>query len=269
MLDLSNNNIILGDNIKILPEIPPKSISLIYIDPPFNTGRTQKRKRTDKGKILEESSEISYQDTFIDYENFLMDRIKLAIPSLKDNGSLFVHLDYNEVHYIKVALDKLLGRDHFMNEIIYSWDYGARNKKKWSCKHNTILWYAINPKDYIFNFEEIDRIPYKAPGLIRNTAKDAEEKIKRGKTPTTVWELGIVHTMSKESQKYPTQKPLNLLNRIIKVHSNPDDVILDFFAGSGSTIVSAAMLGRKYLGIDISSSAIEVIKKRILELDIP
>jgi site-specific DNA-methyltransferase (adenine-specific) len=268
MLNLSDNNIILGDNLEILPKIPPKSVSLIYIDPPFNTGRTQKRKRTDKGKILEQSSERSYKDKFEDYEEFLMERIKLAIPSLKDNGSLFVHLDYNEVHYIKVAIDKLLGRDHFMNEIIYSWDYGARNKNKWSCKHNTILWYVMDPKDYIFNFEDMDRIPYKAPELIRNTAKNAEEKIKRGKTPTTVWELGIVHTMSKESEKYPTQKPLSLLNRIIKVHSNLDDVILDFFAGSGTTVVSAALLGRKYLGIDINPSAIDVINKRISALDI-
>lgn len=229
--EIKENTVNCGDCMELLQKVKDSTISLIYIDPPFNTGKIQKRTRTKNGKILEDKSNLSYNDKIENYEDFLMQRIKLALPKLKDNGSIFVHLNQKEVHYIKVALDNLLGRDHFMNEIIYSWDYGARNKKKWSNKHDNILWYVKDPKNYIFNFDKMDRIPYKSPDLIRNTAKNAEEKIAKGKTVTDCWEIGIVHTMSKENHKYPTQKPLKLLERIIKVHTNPGDFVMDFFAG--------------------------------------
>jgi len=257
------NSVFLGDCKEILPNICKKTLSMIYIDPPFNTGKIQKRDRQKKGKKIETSSLLSYEDKFNNFEEFLLERIKLSIPLLKDNGSLFVHLNEKEVHYIKVALDKILGRDNFMNEIIYTWDYGGKSKKKWSCKHDNILWYVMNPKDYIFNFDEIDRIPYKAPGLVKSTSKNFEEKIKNGKIVNSVWDLGIVHTMSKENVRYPTQKPIKLLERLLKVHTNPGDIVMDFFAGSGTLGVAAKNNNRKYILIDQSKEAISVMKSRL------
>jgi len=255
------NKVFFGDNLSILENIPANSISLIYIDPPFNLGRKQQRQRSIKGEKLDESKYF-YNDDFEDFEDFLMKRIERALPLLKPNGSLFIHLNYKEVHYIKVAVDTLMGRDKFMNEIIYTWDYGAKSKKKWSTKHDTILWYAQNPHNYIFNYDAIDRIPYKAPELVMRTSKNAEEKIKNGKLPNTVWDLGIVHTLSKENTKYPTQKPLKLLERIIKVHSNEGDTVMDFFAGSGSFGEAAIRNKRNFILIDSNQDAIQVMKKR-------
>ena len=239
------NRIIYGDNLKILSTLPSKTYSLIYIDPPFNTGRDQIRGST------------SYQDSFADYETWLMARIQQALHCLTHNGSIMVHLDHHEVHYIKVALDKMFGRDHFMNEIIWAYDYGGRSKNRWSCKHDTILWYVVNPKGYIFNYDEIDRIPYLAPSLV------GADKAARGKTPTDVHWHTIVPTMGREKTGWPTQKPLGLLNRFIKVHSNPNDMVLDFFAGSGTTGEAAAMNGRGFTLIDNSPEAISVMKHRL------
>jgi site-specific DNA-methyltransferase (adenine-specific) len=259
-----NNLLVYGDCLKYLKE-DNNEYQLIYIDPPFNLGHKQKRKRSLKGVVDDSLSELSYNDTFDDFEKFLLDRIELAIKLLTKTGSLFVHLNQKEVHYIKVALDRLLGRDKFMNEIIYSWDYGGKSKTKWSVKHDTILWYAMDPKNYTFNYDQMDRIPYKAPELVRNTCKtpeEAERKIAAGKICTSVWELGIVPTVSKENVKYPTQKPLKLLDRIIKVHSNEGDRVLDFFGGSGTTAVSAAKNGRSFTTVDQNIQAIELMKKR-------
>jgi site-specific DNA-methyltransferase (adenine-specific) len=245
---------------------------MIYIDPPFNTGKTQKRDRIKTiasedgdrvgfgGKTYETEKlddAPTYQDTFDNFEEFLMPRIKESLRCLTANGSLFVHLDYREVHYIKVALDKLIGRDHFMNEIIWSYDYGARSKKKWSCKHDTILWYVMNPNDYIFNFDAMERIPYMAPGLV------GEEKAARGKTPTDVFWHTIVPTNGKEKTGYPTQKPLGVLNRLIKVHTNVGDTVLDFFCGSGTTGEAAAKNERDFVLIDANPEAVEIVNKRL------
>lgn len=199
----------------------------------------------------------SYEDSFDDFEEFLMTRIKLALPCLTDNGSLFVHLDWREVHYIKVALDKLLGRDHFKNEIIWAYDYGGRPKNRWPAKHDTILWYTVNPDNYIFNYDEIDRIPYMAPGLV------GKEKAERGKTPTDVWWHTIVPTNGHEKTGYPTQKPLGVLNRLIKVHTNPKDIIIDFFGGSGTTGEAAALNDRGFVLIDRNPDAIAIMEKRL------
>jgi site-specific DNA-methyltransferase (adenine-specific) len=234
-----------GDNIDLLPTLPKQSISFIYIDPPYNTGKVQQR------------NELSYEDSFDDFEAFLMKRIELALPLLTPNGSLFVHLDRREVHYIKVALDKMMGRDHFINEIIWAYDYGGRSKTKWSEKHDTILWYANNPKDYIFNYHMIDRLPYLAPSLV------GDEKAKRGKTPTDVMWHTIVPTNSAEKSGYPTQKPLGLLRRFILVHTNRYDTVLDFFAGSGTTGIAALYHDRHAIMIDKNPDAIAIIKKRI------
>lgn len=266
------NEIFLGDNLTLLDSVPVESVRLIYIDPPFNTGKVQKRDRisveeTDdpdgrvgfggKKYAVEEIDSPTYQDTFENFEEFLMPRIEKALKCLTPDGSLFVHLDYREVHYIKVALDKLLGRDHFINEIIWSYDYGGRSKKRWSNKHDTILWYARDPKNYIFNYDEIDRIPYLAPGLV------GAEKAARGKTPTDVWWNTIVPTNGKEKTGYPTQKPLKILERLIVVHSKPGDTVLDFFGGSGTTGEAAALHGRNFLLMDQSDEAIEIMKRRL------
>jgi len=264
--------ILLGDNAKLLPTLPSGFARLIYIDPPFNTGRVQKRDRMrvvrSEGEgerqgfgghryEVERVASSSYEDRFDDFEGFLMPRIEASLHCLTPDGSLFVHLDCREVHYIKVALDKLLGRHRFMNEIIWAYDYGGRPKNRWPQKHDTILWYAMNPDDYVFEYDAIDRIPYMAPGLV------SKEKAERGKTPTDVWWHTIVPTNGKEKTGYPTQKPLGILNRIINVHTRVGDVVLDYFAGSGTTGEAAARHGRGFVLIDESEEAVRVMEGRL------
>lgn len=246
---MENLTILQGDNLDLLKTLPAKEFALCYIDPPFNTGRTQKHHSG------------SYADNHGDgYLDFLRPRLEEAKRVLKDNGSLFVHMDNREVHYVKVELDKIFGRNCFMNEIIWSYDYGGRSKTKWSSKHDTILWYVKNPKDYVFNYNAIDRIPYLAPGLV------GPEKAARGKTPTDVWWQTIVPTNGKERVGYPTQKPVAILNRIIKVHSNKNDHILDFFAGSGTTGDAALKNGRRATLVDDNPEAIKVARERLKDL---
>ncbi len=264
--------IFFGDNADVLPRLPEKFARAIYIDPPFNTGKLQKRDRmrvtaTDgpgdrrgfggRGYDVEKVASSAYADEFDDFEAFLMPRIEAALRCLTADGSLFVHLDSREVHYIKVALDRLLGRDHFKNEIIWAYDYGGRPKNRWPAKHDTILWYAMNPDDYVFNFDDMDRIPYMAPGLV------GKEKAERGKTPTDVWWHTIVPTNGHEKTGYPTQKPLGVLNRVIKVHTRPDDVVLDFFGGSGTTGEAAARHNRGFVLIDSNPEAVQIAATRL------
>jgi site-specific DNA-methyltransferase (adenine-specific) len=264
------NKIIFGDCLDALKTIESESVSATYIDPPFNTHKTQKRNRIKaisaedgrngfggKKYKIENIASSSYNDSFDNFEEFLMPRIKESIRTLTPDGSIFIHLDHRESHYIKVAMDKLLGRDHFINEIIWLFDYGARSKKKWSNKHNTILWYAKDPKNYIFNYSEIDRIPYMAPGLV------GKVKAARGKTVTAEWFITIVPTNSKEKCNYPTQKPQKLLERIVKMHSRPGNLIMDFFAGSGTTGMAAGNLGREFIMIDNNKPAIDIMETRL------
>ena len=265
--------IVLGDCADVLPTLPSSFARLVYIDPPFNTGRAQKRDRirvtaTDGpgtrsgfgGRRYEvakvESS--SYRDHFDDFASFLLSRIEAALRCLTPDGSLFVHLDYREVHYIKVALDRLFGgRDHFKNEIIWAYDYGGRPKNRWPAKHDTILWYAVDPDRYVFNYDEIDRIPYMAPGLV------SPEKAARGKTPTDVWWHTIVPTSGREKTGYPTQKPLGILNRLVNVCSRPGDIVVDFFAGSGTTGEAAALGGRGFVLVDNNPEATQIAAARL------
>ena len=176
---------------------------------------------------------------------------------VKADGSLYFHIDYREAHYCKVLLDGIFGRQQFMNEIVWAYDYGARSKKRWSTKHDTLFWYTKNANSYTFQFEEMDRIPYMAPGLV------GKEKAARGKTPTDVWWHTIVPTNGKERVGYPTQKPLGVLERILKVHTKPGDRILDFFAGSGTTGAAAQKLDRDCVLIDSNPEAIAIMKKRL------
>jgi len=266
------NRIILGDNAVVLPTLPERFTRLIYVDPPFNTGSRQTRDRIrvkategpgDRGGFagrryrVEPIESGSFADDFDDFEAFLIPRIEASLRCLTNDGSLFVHLDYREVHYIKVALDRLLGRDRFVNEIIWAYDYGGRPKDRWPSKHDTILWYAMDPRGYVFNYDEMDRIPYMAPGLV------SKEKAARGKTPTDVWWHTIVPTAGREKTGYPTQKPLGVINRIIKVHSTPGDVVLDFFAGSGTTGEAAALHDRRFVLVDNNPEAAHVAAARL------
>ncbi len=267
--------IIAGDNLPVLSTFEASSFDLIYIDPPFNTGRAQTRTRI-KTERSEEGDRVgfqgqtyrttilgssSYADRFDDYLAFLAPRLREAHRLLKPEGSFFLHLDFREVHYAKVLLDEIFGRDSFINEIIWAYDYGARATNRWSPKHDNILWYAKTPDNYCFNFDEIDRIPYMAPSLV------GEEKAARGKTPTDCWWHTIVSPNGKEKTGYPTQKPLGVLTRIVRVHSRPGDRLLDFFAGSGSFGEAAAQWGRDVVLIDQSPEAIEVMRRRFATYD--
>lgn len=268
-------DIFFGDNLPILRDLPDATFDLIYIDPPFNTGKTQARTRMrtvrdDEGDRTGFQGQryrtvrlgtVGFADAFDDFLEFLEPRLLEARRLLKPNGSFFLHIDYREAHYCKVLLDHVFGRDSFMNEIIWAYDYGGRSKKKWSAKHDNILWYAADPKHYTFNFDEMDRIPYMAPGLV------GKEKAARGKTPTDVWWHTIVPTNGKERTGYPTQKPVGILRRILAVHSNPGDHVLDFFAGSGTTAEAALDLGRSCTVIDVAPEAMEVMAKRLASME--
>jgi len=263
--------IYLGDNLPILRGWPDESFDLIYIDPPFNTGATQARTRIET--VRDEQGDrvgfggrryatikvgtMAFADEYDDFLGFLEPGLLEARRLLKPRGSFFLHIDYREVHYCKVALDGIFGRASFMNEIIWAYDYGARTKRKWSAKHDNILWYAKDPDDYTFNYDAMDRIPYMAPGLV------GPEKAALGKTPTDVWWHTIVPTNGKERTGYPTQKPLGILNRIVRVHSNVRDRLLDFYAGSGTLGEAAVQNGRSAVLIDANPEAMAVMARRL------
>ncbi len=263
--------IYLGDNLRVLPLLDDGSFDLIYIDPPFNTGTRQERTRLRtvqdpdgdrtgfQGRVYrtEKLGTLSYIDSFNDYLEFLVPRLREAHRLLSPTGSFFLHLDYREVHYAKVALDQIFGRESFMNEIIWAYDYGARSKRRWSAKHDNILWYAKNAESYTFEYDEIDRIPYMAPGLV------GPEKAARGKTPTDTWWHTIVSPTGREKTGYPTQKPLGILQRIVRVHSRKGDRLLDFFAGSGTLGEAAVRSGRDCVLVDDNEEAVRVMETRL------
>jgi site-specific DNA-methyltransferase (adenine-specific) len=291
------NRIVHGDNLEALRRMESGSAALIYIDPPFNTGRRQTRLRMKtvrdeagdrvgfggrryRTELVNGGSGAGeagsgktggYADRFDDFLGFLRPRLVEAHRVLAPTGSLFFHIDYREVHYCKVLLDEIFelkdkggdfkgagsGRECFQNEIIWAYDYGARATKRWPAKHDSILWYAKDPERYTFHLGESDRIPYMAPGLV------GAEKAARGKTPTDVWWHTIVSPTGKEKTGYATQKPLGILERIVRVHSNPGDLVLDFFAGSGTAGEAAARNGRAFCMVDESAEAIAVMEKRL------
>jgi site-specific DNA-methyltransferase (adenine-specific) len=272
----SKYRVIQGDNLSVLKSIADESIQLIYVDPPFNTGRVQSRgssktTRTETGnrigfkgqryEIVKETI-LSYDDEFKDYWGFLEPRLEEAWRVLNETGTLYLHLDYREAHYAKVLLDALFGRECFLNEIIWAYDYGGKAKSRWPAKHDTILVYVKNPAKYYFNNESVDREPYMAPGLV------TPEKVAKGKLPTDVWWHTIVSPTGKEKTGYPTQKPLGILRRVIQASSKEGDLVLDFFAGSGTTGAAAAELGRNFILIDQNPESIEVIRERFKALTV-
>lgn len=314
-----------GDNLAAARTLPSASFTLVYLDPPFNTGRARERQivtATRASMTPEESSaegpsgpesasseasvrsygqpdaetvpeaavpetapagtrppetapaEIrhgfhghryervrgmlrTYDDRFDDYGDFLMPRLEEAWRLLADDGTLYLHLDYREAHYAKVMLDAVFGRDSFLNELIWAYDYGAKSRSRWPTKHDTILVYVKNPRTYFFDSDEVDREPYMAPGLV------TPEKAARGKLPTDVWWHTIVPTTGREKTGYPTQKPEGILRRIIRASSRPGDRVLDLFAGSGTTGAVASALGRDSVLVDDNPEAIRVMRERM------
>jgi site-specific DNA-methyltransferase (adenine-specific) len=260
-----------GDNLPVLRSLASESVALCWTDPPFNTGRVQRRVslatvRDEHGDRTgfagrryrtERKGSREYRDAYDDYLGFLEPRLREIHRVLAPTGSLLVHLDPREVHYVKVALDGIFGRECFVNEIVWAYDYGARSKSRWSAKHDDILWYAKDPEKYCFEYDAIDRVPYLAPGLV------GPEKAARGKTPTDVWWHTIVSPTGKEKTGYPTQKPLGIVGRIVRVHSREGDLLLDPFAGSGTLGEAAAAAGRHALLVDDNPDAIAVMRERL------
>jgi site-specific DNA-methyltransferase (adenine-specific) len=265
------DQILLGDNLQLLPSFASETFQLIYIDPPFNTGKSQTRRtlqtvehadgqrtgfqgRRYKTALLAQSS---YADQFHDYLAFLAPRLEEAHRLLAQEGTLYFHIDYREAHHCKLLLDEIFGRQCFLNELIWAYDYGARSKRRWPAKHDTILVYVKDPVAYHFDSEQVDREPYMAPGLV------TPEKAARGKLPTDVWWHTIVPTNGSEKTGYPTQKPEGVLRRIVQASSRPGDWCLDFFAGSGTLGAVAAQLGRRYVLIDSNPEAVRIMRARL------
>jgi site-specific DNA-methyltransferase (adenine-specific) len=260
-----------GDNLAVMKTFPDESFQLIYMDPPFNTGRRQERQQMTsvqsesgsrmgfQGKSYDtvKGALYGYDDAFEDYWEFLEPRLVEAHRLLTDSGTLYLHLDYREAHYAKVALDALFGRESFLNEIIWAYDYGAKSTKRWPTKHDTILVYVKNPTTYHFDSTAVDREPYMAPGLV------TPEKVARGKLPTDVWWHTIVSPTGKEKTGYATQKPVGILRRIIQASSAEGDRVLDAFAGSGTTGAAAIELGRSCVLIDSSEESVSLIEQRL------
>jgi site-specific DNA-methyltransferase (adenine-specific) len=269
---VTTRRIILADNLEVLPTLEKGSVDLIYIDPPFNTRREQRRTRIQvirddvggdragfhgrryRTNVLGTGS---FDDRFDDFLGFLEPRLREAHRILSARGSMFVHLDYREVHYCKLLLDGIFGRDCFMNEIIWAYDYGGRTRRRWPAKHDNILWYVKKPSAYTFHYDAIERVPYLAPQLV------TAEKARRGKTLTDVWWQTVVPTRSRERTGYPTQKPLAIVERIVRVHSNPGELVLDFFAGSGTLGEAAARLDRGFILIDSNPDAVRTMRRRL------
>ncbi len=265
------DQILLGENLALLPAFADESFQLIYIDPPFNTGHAQVRKtlsavgdadgerigfqgRRYRTRLLAESS---YRDAFDDYLGFLAPRLQQARRLLRSEGTLYFHIDYREAHHCKLLLDEIFGRECFLNELIWAYDYGARAKRRWPAKHDTILVYVKDPTAYFFNSDDVDREPYMAPGLV------TAEKAARGKLPTDVWWHTIVPTNGAEKTGYPTQKPEGIVRRMLQASTRPGDWCLDFFAGSGTLGAVAAKLGRRYVLIDSNPQAVRVMRERL------
>jgi site-specific DNA-methyltransferase (adenine-specific) len=270
-ITLDDDLIIAADNAAVLSRLPTGAFDLVYMDPPFNTGRVQERAtvaadadptaarvgfggRRYRTRLLER---LSYDDRFGDYLEFLEPRLVAARELLAAHGTLYFHIDYREAHYCKLLLDEVFGRASFLNEIIWAYDYGAKPRRRWPAKHDTILVYVRTPGAHHFDADAVDREPYMAPGLV------GPEKAARGKRPTDVWFHTIVPTNGREKTGYPTQKPLGVLRRFVAASSRPGGWCLDPFAGSGTLGAACRELGRRFVLVDSSPIAIDVMRARL------
>ncbi len=270
-ISLDDDLILEGDNGLVLARLPDGHFDLVYMDPPFNTGRPQSRHTTEvtadpsaarvgfggrryRSRLLES---LSYDDTFADYLGFLEPRLRRTRDLLAPHGTLYFHIDYREAHYCKLLLDEVFGRDAFLNELIWAYDYGAKPRRRWPAKHDTILVYVRTPGAHHFDADAVDREPYMAPGLV------GPEKAARGKRPTDVWFHTIVPTNGGEKTGYPTQKPEGVLRRMVAASSRADGWCLDPFAGSGTLGAVCQALGRRFVLIDQSPVAVQVMRERL------
>ncbi len=268
---LGEDLVIQGDCSEVLPKFADGSFQLIYVDPPFNTGKFQQRRtlktvRDEDGDRIgfqgrsyrtSEVSRLSYLDAYDDYLGFIWPKLEQARRLLATDGTLYLHLDQREAHYCKVALDQIFGRDCFLNEVIWAYDYGGRGRDRWPRKHDTILVYVKEMGSHFFDQDQIKRIPYMAPNLV------SAEKRERGKLPTDVWWHTIVPTNGKEKTGYPNQKPEGVLRRVIGPSSSEGRWILDFFAGSGTTAAVARQMGRRFVMIDENPDAVQIMRRRL------
>jgi site-specific DNA-methyltransferase (adenine-specific) len=268
---VSGDRIILGDNMDVLPGLPDACFRLVCTDPPFNTGRAQRRTRLatvadpegdrtgfgGRRYRTERLGEAAFDDVHEDYLGFLEPRLREAHRLLAADGTLYVHLDYREAHYVKVLLDRIFGRDCFVNELIWAYDYGAKPRRRWPAKHDTILMYSRTPDGHLFDADAVEREPYMAPGLV-TAAKRA-----RGKLPTDTWWHTIVSPTGRERTGYPTQKPEGIVRRMVQASTRPGDLCLDPFAGSGTLGAACRALGRRFVLIDRSADAVAVMERRL------
>jgi site-specific DNA-methyltransferase (adenine-specific) len=267
----ADDHVVLGDCAHVLPELPDAAFQLIYIDPPFNTGKAQQRRtlattRDEAGDrtgfagrryATVEVARQAYADVHDDYLGMLEPLLHQARRLLTTTGTFYLHIDYREAHYVKILLDEVFGRDAFLNELIWAYDFGGRARDRWPAKHDTILVYVRTPGGHFFDQDAVERIPYLAPGLV------GPEKAARGKLPTDVWWHTIVPTAGREKTGYPNQKPEGILRRIVQASSRPGDRVLDFFAGSGTTGAVASDLGRRFLLVDRNPAAVDVMRERL------
>jgi len=270
-ITLSDDLIIAGDNADVLDRLPDDAFDLVYLDPPFNTGRAQARHtlatvasangdRVGFGGRRYETEllrSLAYDDEFADYLSFLAPRLARMRELLAAHGSLYFHIDYREAHYCKLLLDEIFGRDAFLNELIWTYDYGAKPRRRWPAKHDTILVYVKTPGGHWFDADAVEREPYMAPGLV------TPEKAAKGKRPTDVWFHTIVPTNGREKTGYPSQKPEGVLRRIVSASSKPGGWCLDPFAGSGTLGAVCAQLGRRFVLIDSNPTAVDVMRERL------
>jgi site-specific DNA-methyltransferase (adenine-specific) len=269
---LRGDLILEGDNAEVLPRLPSGAFDLVYVDPPFNTGRTQESRRLrtvadehgDRSGFggrryrSEPVSRHSYEDSHVDYIGFLGPRLREAHRLLAPHGTLYVHLDPREAYRVRLLLlDEIFGRDAFLNEIVWAYDYGAKPKTRWPAKHDTILAYVRTPGAHHFDAGAVEREPYMAPGLV------SAEKAARGKMPTDCWWHTIVPTTGAERTGYPTQKPEGILRRIVAASARPGGWCLDFFAGSGTLGAACRDLGRRYVLVDSNPEAVEIMRRRL------
>ena len=266
-----------ADGVEVAQGLASESVDLVYLDPPFNTGKRQSREQLQTTRVEDGGGDRtgfggrryatvslgsrSFNDVFDDYLGFLEPFLVEARRLLKPSGSFYLHLDYREAHYAKVLLDQIFGRECFINEIIWAYDFGGRPKNRWPAKHDNILFYAKSSTQKLFNTDEIERIPYMAPGLV------GPEKAARGKLPTDTWWHTIVSPTGREKLGYPTQKPLGVLKRIVGASSPPGGLVVDLVAGSGTTGAAALALGRRFVLADHSEEAFAVMKKRFAGQD--